>query len=165
MSCEINLSTWKPDVDTLQRFLLHKDKKIISFWANINCQYRIKSFWRRVNQKTFLLWKIFKMKTTYHYVKKFLLRKDKKMVSFWRIVNQKSFLLWNKSFKIKTTCHYIGKNSLGRRTRKWVFLWEYKSQEFFSLFIFRMKSFCRGDHKKIKYFFGRLIQKEKNPAK
>ena len=93
---------------------------------------------------------------------KFLLQKDKKMVSFWRIVNQKSFLLWNKSFKIKTTCHYIGKNSLGRRTRKWFFLWEYKSLEFFSLFIYRMKSFCRGDHKKIKSFFGRLIQKEKN---
>ena len=127
--CEKNLSKWKQDVDTLQRFLLHKDKKKISFCENINHQkillfkYWIKSFWRNVNPKNFLLWnKPHKIKTANHYIKKvpsaerqendFFLWKYEplecfsflSMKCFSRGVNKKNFLLSNISFKMKTAC-------------------------------------------------------------
>ena len=59
--CEIHLSKGKQDVDTLQRFILQKDQKMISFCENIDLSkillfiYRIKSFWRDVSPKNFLL--------------------------------------------------------------------------------------------------------------
>ena len=50
----------KLNVDALQRFSLQKDKKMISFWGNINRSiilpfiYRLKSFGRSVHLKNFL---------------------------------------------------------------------------------------------------------------
>ena len=92
----------KQDVDTLQRFPLQKDRKIVSFCENINCSkilpfiYRLKSFWRSVNPKSFLQWnKPVKMKTISHYIRKILSAERQEIDFFlWKYESLECFSLY-----------------------------------------------------------------------
>ena len=109
--CEINLSKWNLDLNTLQRLHLQKDKKMISFCENINCSkllpfiYRLKSFWRSVNPKNFLPWnKPVKMKTISHYIRKILSAERQENYFFlWKYESLEWFSLyteWNPSVEV-----------------------------------------------------------------